>query len=336
MGEFTITVVGAGVIGVSLGLALKKQKESFRLLAHDKELDNARTAVKLGAFDKAEWNLVNACEQADLIILAIPLNGIRPTLEAIGPYLKRGVVVSDTCRKKLAPVTWAKDLLPEHAHFIGGDPVVHPTGLGRDHATADLFRHKLYCLTPAPSAHEEAIQLMVNFITLLGAEPFFLDAAEHDGLVTAAENLPRLLSMALLATLSEQNSWREIRKLAGGLFEQVSAGATGDPDAIRDDFVQNQPALLSWLDRYMAQLAKMRELLLNPAESAEPLAQKIDEAVVTRLNWLDEYKQGSFIDKELASTKIENPGLLSQMVGFGALRKRTTDPAKGSGKKPKE
>lgn len=335
MSEFTITIVGTGVIGASLGLALKKQKESFRLLAHDKELANARAAVKLGAFDKAEWNLVNACEQADVIILAIPLSGVRATLEAIGPYLKRGVIISDTCRNKVAPVAWAKELLPEHAHFIGGDPVVHPAGPGYEHASAELFRHKLYCLTPAPSASEESIQLMVNFISLLEAEPFFLDAAEHDGLVTSAENLPRLLSVALLNTLSQQNSWRETRKLAGGLFEQVSSGGTGDPDAIKDDFLQNRQALLGWLDRYIIQLHKLRELLLSESEPGEQLAQKIDEAVVTRLNWLNDYKQGKFTDPELSSAKVENPGLLSQMVGFGAFRKRSGEASKGSGKKPK-
>jgi prephenate dehydrogenase len=335
MGEFTVTVVGTGVIGTSIGLALKKQKESFRLLAHDKELANARAAVKQGAFDKAEWNLVNACEQADLIVLAIPLSGIRPTLEAIGPYLKQGIVITDTCRNKAAPVAWARELLPEHAHFVGGDPVVHPAGLGYDHAAADLFQGKLYCLTPASSASEEAIQLMVNFIALLGAEPFFLDAAEHDGLVTSAENLPRLLSVALLNTLSAQSSWREVRKLAGGLFEQASAGAAGDPDAIKDDFLQNQQALLHWLDLYMTHLLKLRELLVNQT-AGEELAQKIDEAVVTRLNWLDDYKQGKFVDPELASNKVENPGLLSQMVGFGAFRKRSSEGSKGSGKKQKE
>ena len=335
MGEFTITVVGTGVIGTSIGLALKKQKESFRLLAHDKELANARAAAKQGAFDKAEWNLVNACEQADLIVLAIPLNAIRPTLEAIGPYLKQGVVITDTCRNKAAPVTWAKELLPGHAHFVGGDPVVHPAGLGHEYAAADLFQGKLYCLTPASSASEEAIQLMVNFIALLGAEPFFLDAAEHDGLVTSAENLPRLLSVALLKTLSAQNSWREVRKLAGGLFEQASAGAAGDPDGIKDDFLQNQQALLHWLDLYMTHLFKLRELLASQT-AGEELAQTIDEAVVTRLNWLDDYKQGKFIDPELASGKVENPGLLSQMVGFGGFRKRSSEGSKGSGKKPKE
>ncbi|MEW5961734.1 MAG: prephenate dehydrogenase/arogenate dehydrogenase family protein, partial [Chloroflexota bacterium] len=90
MSNFTITIVGTGVIGASLGLALKQSQEPLRVLGHDKDLLHAKAGVKQGAFDRAEWNLVNACEPADLIILAIPLNGIRATLAAIAPYLKPG------------------------------------------------------------------------------------------------------------------------------------------------------------------------------------------------------------------------------------------------------
>lgn len=328
MSEFTITIVGTGVIGTSIGLALKQQGTSLRLLAHDKELGNAREAVKMGAFDKAEWNLINACEPADLIILATPLNAIRSTLEAVAPYLKQDAVVSDTSPNKELVLTWASQLLPAHAHFVGGNPIVHPSGTGHQHATADLFRNRLYCLTPEPAAHEEAVQLLVNLVSLLGAEPFFLDAAEHDGLITAVEYLPNLLSIALLKTVSEQTSWREIRKMAGGLFAQVSAGADGDPDALSNGFLKNKDTLLHWLDRYVTQISELRVLLLAGDDSTEKLAQKIDKAIVNRLNWLADYEKGNFLDPELVSPKVETPGLLGQMVGGGLLRKRSPDSAK--------
>ena len=88
MSDFTITIIGTGVIGTSIGLALKQQKDPMRVLGHDKDLTYAQAGVKMGAFDKAEWNLVNACEKADLIILAIPFNGIRST-SPIPPPPKR-------------------------------------------------------------------------------------------------------------------------------------------------------------------------------------------------------------------------------------------------------
>lgn len=321
MSDFTITVVGTGVIGTSIGLALKQHADPPRLVTHDKELANAQAAVKLGAFDKAEWNLINACEQANLVVLALPLNGIRSTLEAIGSYLQEGVVVTDTTRNKVPTLKWVKELLPDHAHFVGGNPVVHPSGVGYKNATPDLFKERLYCLTPAPSAHEDAVQMLVSFVSLLGGSPFFLDAAEHDGLITATELLPNLLSLTLMDTVAHQHSWRELRKLAGGLFENISSGAAGDPDGMTAAFLENKAALTHWVDRYITQLAEIKALLTAPDDSTEALAQKIDKAVVARTNWLQDFEAGNFTDPELVSPKIENPGILNQMIGFGRFRK---------------
>ncbi|MCK6628316.1 MAG: prephenate dehydrogenase [Anaerolineae bacterium] len=322
MSNFTITIVGTGVIGTSLGLALKQEKDPPRLLGHDKELDRAKAALKLGAFDKAEWNLVNACEPADLIILAVPLSGIRPTLAAIAPYLKPGVVISDTARSKAPVLAWATELLPPHAHFVGGDPLVQPAGSDQSHTSAVLFRDRLYCLTPAPNAEETAVQLMVSIIGMLGAKPFFLDAAEHDGLVAAVETLPSVLGIALLQTVAGQPAWREMRKLAGSLFDQTSSGASGDPDSLQAALLAQRSTLLHWLDRYLAQLQELRALLSADEGSHESLLQKLDQAIVERHNWQVDYQQGHFDDPELATPTIERPGLMRQLIGFGGGAKK--------------
>jgi prephenate dehydrogenase len=328
MSDFTVTIVGTGLIGTSLGLALKQHQDAPRLVGHDKELARARAAAKMGAFDKAEWNLINACEQADLIILAIPLSGIRPTLEAIADYLKPGVVISDTSVSKVSTLAWAKELLPAHAHFVGGNPIVHAPGLGYEQASANLFKHRLYCLTPASSADEKAVQFMVGILAMIEAEPFFLDAAEHDGLAAAVDHLPSLLSIALIQTLARQSSWRELRKMAGGLFARVSSGADGDPDSLKDNFLQNRDTLAHWLDLYIQQLRVLRDLMMAETDAGETLAQKLDETIVTRLNWLKDYEKGNFTDPELISPAVENPGFLGQMIGFGAFRKRGPGAAK--------
>ncbi|MCB0193318.1 MAG: prephenate dehydrogenase/arogenate dehydrogenase family protein [Anaerolineae bacterium] len=328
MSTFTITIVGTGVIGTSLGLALKQKDESLRLVAHDKDLGNAKAAAKLGAFDKVEWNLINACDQADLIMLAIPLSGIQFTLKAIADDLKQNVVISDTAASKAIVSTWAEELLPDHAHYVGGNPLVRPTGLGYENAAADLFHGKLYCLTPSASANEQAVQLMVDIIALLGAEAFFLDPAEHDGLTAATEYLPTLLSVALMRTLTQQKTWREQRKLAGQRFEQVTSGAVGDPDSLRDGFLENSDSLTRWLDLTIAHLQQLRSLIAAGHESEETLAQIIDQAVVERTNWMVDVDKGRFTDPELASPKVERPGFLQQMIGFGGFRRRDSDPSK--------
>ncbi|MCB0209705.1 MAG: prephenate dehydrogenase/arogenate dehydrogenase family protein [Anaerolineae bacterium] len=328
MTMFTITIVGTGVIGTSLGLALKQKDSSLRLVGHDKDLSHAKAAAKLGAFDKVEWNLINACDQADLIILAIPLSGIHFTLKAIAGDLKQNVVISDTATSKAIVSTWAEELLPTHAHYVGGNPLVHPVGLGYENATADLFRGKLYCLTPSSSTSEQAIQMMVDIVALLEAETFFLDPAEHDGLTTATEYLPAVLSVALMRTLTQQKSWREQRKLAGHQFEQVTSGAVGDPDSLRDGFLENSDALTRWLDLTIAHLQQLRALIAAGHESDETLAQLIDQTVVERTNWLIDVDKGKFTDPELSSPKVERPGFFQQMIGFGTFRRRDSDSSK--------
>ncbi|MBN1218485.1 MAG: prephenate dehydrogenase [Anaerolineae bacterium] len=315
MSNFTITIVGTGVIGTSLGLALKQIDEPPRLLGHDKELANAKAAVKKGAMDKAEWNLINACEPADLIILALPLNGIRPTLEAIAPYLKEHVVITDTGRSKTPVLAWAEELLPDHANYVGGDPLVQPAGRGYEHASADLFQNRLYCLTPAPTAAETAVQLMADVVGVIGAQPFFLDAAEHDGLMTAVEYLPAVLSVVLLNTVTRQGSWREIRKLAGNLFEQISSGAVGPVETLKEDWLSQRDNLVHWLGDCGDQLDRIRQLITN-ADSEEALAQMVDQAIVERHNWLVDYQKSRFIDPEMQAVQIEPQSFMKRLIGF--------------------
>ena len=329
MSNFTITIVGTGVIGTSLAMALKQNNDPPRLIAHDKDLTIAKEATKMGAFDTVDWNLVNACEKADMVVLAIPLNGVKPTFEAIGPFLKENAVVTDTCPSKKIVLDWANEILPNTVHFVGGNPVVHPAGSGYKNASASLFKDRLYCLTPSAKAHEDAVQVLTGLISLVGGEPFFLDAAEHDGLMTAVEHLPSLIGVALVRTLSEQNSWRELRKLAGGAFGQASVGADGDPDGLKDNYLENRDMLLRWLDSYTIQLSHLRTLIASDeTDAGEQLAHSIDEAVVARTNWLKDYRSGDFKDPELESfsaTSVEMPGFFGRMVGFGGRRKQGPD-----------
>ncbi len=205
MSDFTITIIGAGAVGTSIGLALKQQPDPPRLIAHDKELGLAQQAVKLGAFDKAEWNLINACDPAHLIILAIPVSGIRPTLAALAPELAPHVVISDTCLSKASVMAWAAELLPAHVHFVGGHPLVHPTGTGAKHASAHLFQGAAYCLTPAPTAAEERWHCWQSGGAMEPA-PFHRPVG-HDGWWRGGAPAPPAQRGAD-ATLSGQPTWR--------------------------------------------------------------------------------------------------------------------------------
>jgi prephenate dehydrogenase len=316
MSDVTITIVGTGVIGTSLGLALKQLEDPPKLIGHDKEHEHARQAFKMGAFDKTEWNLISACEQADLIILAIPAAGVKATLEAIASDLKEDVLVSDTVPSKSKIIQMAEDILPNHAHFVGGNPIVTTENTGPEYAHADLFQQSLYCLTPTPSVVPEAVKLLEDVVKLVGATPFFLDPLEHDGLMSGVQGLPALLSIALVNGVSQPASWLEMRKLAGGLFSKVSAGAIGDPDSLTEEFLNNKDNLLRWLGASVEALQAIKRLIETDQE--EELAQLIDKAVVTRANW-----QKDFEEKVLSnlvsppSEELKKPGFLKQLFGLG-------------------
>ena len=318
MSDVIVSVVGAGVIGTSIGLALKRHADAPQLVVHDKDPKITREAMKLGAFDKSEWNLINATEPADLIVLALPSSEIRATLEAMAPYLKKDAIVTDTAQTKQDIVTMAGDVLPEHIHFVGGNPIV-TADPGPENAQPDLFENSLYCLTPSAKVLPDAVQLLEDFVSLIGATSFYLDPSEHDGLMSGVHTLPTLLGISMVQSVSRQPSWNEMRRLAGGLFAQVSAGVTGDPDSLAEEIIANHATAKRWVDLTIEALQDLRTQI--EAGDQEALAKTFDKAIVLRHNWHKDFADNklSNLAEPLASVPADEPGMFQRMFGFGNL-----------------
>ncbi len=316
--QIQITIVGTGCIGTSIGLTLHQAKQPLLVVGHDKEPGHANTARAMKAIDKSDWNLIGACENADLVILAPPLNAIEPTLKAAGPYIKEGSVVTDTASLKAPVVEWATALLPPSVHFVGGDPVVTSAGSGPGAASADLFRNSLYCITPTPTTHPDAVSLISGLAALLGGRPYYLDAAEHDGLAAGVAHLPHALALALVRNSTRQGAWRELRKLAGGNFEQIGAVMGEDPDALADLLLANRDNLTRWLDSLGAELQAIRALLA--AGEREPLAQAVDQAVVAYHQWGSDRR--NLFNEASPGSEVERPDFLRQMLLGGRLGRK--------------
>ena len=310
-----ITIVGLGSIGTSIGLALRQSEEPLFIVGHDKEPRHAGTAKKLKAVDKTDWNLIGGCEMADIIILAIPMTAIEETLRALAPNLKQGCVVTDTASLKGDVVGWAEELLPESVNFVGGNPVVVSSGTGPDAADADLFRDNLYCITPASSVHPDAVSLVTSLVALLGGQPYYLDPAEHDGLMAGVEDLPRVLALALAQSTMKESAWREMRKLAGGSFDRITALMGDDPDALSSVLLANRDNLIRWIDAYAAALKEVRDLVAQGDH--ELLAKDIDQAVVARHEWQRDRREGF---AEIKPVEVERAGFMRQMFLGGRRR----------------
>jgi len=284
MAKTRIAIVGLGAIGGSIGMALRQAEADVEVIGHDKEPLASRRAQKVGAVDKTHWNLISACEGADLVILAIPLLAIRDTLKVLGSELRRDCVVMDTATVKDTVEQWAAELLPETVHFVGTDPIVGTDTSGPDAATADLFKGATWCITSSPGVPSDAIQLVADVVTLLGAKPYFVNSVEHDGLLAATDHLPLVVAAALLKAVAESPSLREMSKLGGAQFAQVTLPVTVEVETARDICVLNRENIVRWLDFVQTTLQDAREIVASGDQArVEALFEQAHE---NRIKWL--------------------------------------------------
>lgn len=303
-----VAIIGLGLVGGSMGLALRKAKVSQRaeIVGHDLDPETASEAKRRGAIDKADWNLLSAVEEASLVVIATPVMAAEEILRQIAPVLPENCVVTDTCSTKERVMEWAEECLPSSVNFVGGHPMAGKEQAGIGAADADLFTGCRYCLVPTPQAHKEAVEAVVNLVEMIGAIPHFLDAREHDGLVAGISHLPTLLSAALVSSVSKAPSWREMSILAASGFRDVSRLASSDPEMVRDIILTNQANILRWLDEYTKELGEYRRLV---SEDGEELHRQLAQARDVRDRWL----AGPSAEP---STGVDVPGVGETVAGM--------------------
>src|SRR5712692_8846712 len=221
-----ITIVGTGLIGTSIGLALKANKVEAEIVGHDREPGRAGEARKAGALDRSDWNLPSALEGAGLVVVATPYAAIEKLFSQIGEFLQPGCVVVDTAPLKGPVLGWARQHLTGHAHFVGGHPIVAASSLV---PTATLFQGRTFCVVPAEDASNESVEQAVRLVQKIGSIPLFLDPAEHDSHVALVSQLPNVLATALMRAAAMSPSWRDSQRLAGAEFGEATARAADDP-----------------------------------------------------------------------------------------------------------
>lgn len=262
-----VTIIGLGLVGGSIGLALKAAKlPNLQVVGHDLEGDAMKAALKLGAVDRTEQHLEGAAEGARLIIIATPPLAVRPLFEDLAELAPDGCIITDVSSTKAEVMRWAKELLPDRVSFVGGHPMAGKEESGVKAADANLFRDKAYAVIPATSASEGAVKSVLGLVTILGAEPVFIDAEEHDQYVAAISHMPLVLSTALFTLVRNSQGWNEISPLASSGFRDMTRLASGDPYMNHDICVTNPDGVIHWLDRLIAELRRYRDLVMDNHE----------------------------------------------------------------------
>lgn len=339
-----VTIVGLGLIGGSIGLGLRrwatndgKRAAVLEVTGFDANLDHQNYAKKIKAVDGTEWDLARAVRDADLVIVAVPPLAVREVFEAIAPHLKPGAIVTDTTSTKVEVMRWAQEILPAHAHFVGGHPMAGKAQ-SIEAADVDLFKGATWCVIPSLAADEAAVQTVLGMVSAVGAEPMFIDAHEHDGFVGGVSHLPFLLSIALMQVVSKDAAWRDMKYLTSTGFRDVSRLSGGSAEMHRDICATNREAIVRWLDRGIDELQHMRSLIAaSTSEADETLLAIFNAARDARADWATtERRDGELVQatgNELLKTSVGEQ--MNQMFFGSMFRRKPRVSAESRDGKPK-
>jgi prephenate dehydrogenase len=324
-----LTIIGLGQIGASIGLALENQPDKITRTGSDFNTKVMQQAQKMGAVDKTTLNLNSAVRNADLVILALPLDQVREMVEVIGPALKKGAVLIDTAPIKAAVVNWAGQILPEGCSYVGLTPVLNPRYLhseayGIAAAKADLFHDGLFAIVTPPRTNEQVVKLAVDLIHLLGADPLFVDPYEIDGLMATTHILPQLMSAALLNATLDKPGWNEARKVAGRAFAEVSGPAAhlDEAEALVAAAIFNRENVVRKLDDIIAVLQAFRQDISQ--EDTEALAARLKNAKTGVSRWWQERGAANWlaVESPKAEALPSSSDAIKNLFGFGPRRKK--------------
>ncbi|HEU5348227.1 MAG TPA: chorismate mutase [Ktedonobacterales bacterium] len=262
-----VAILGLGLMGASLGMALREHGAACEVSGFDAAPGVAVRARERGAIDIAYDSVSEAVAGSDLVVLATPMLAMRDLLAEIAPLLAAETVITDLGSTKAAVVSWADSLLRVPGMFVGGHPMTGSEQSGIEAANGALYKSCTWCLTPTAQTSDAALRRVTQMVEALGAHPRLLSAESHDRAVALVSHLPLLAASALVLTAEQSPDAADGFSLAAGGFRDTTRVASGSPLMARDICLTNTTPLVESLDAYIRMIQSLREHILerNPA-----------------------------------------------------------------------
>ncbi|TWU25723.1 prephenate dehydrogenase [Bythopirellula polymerisocia] len=248
-----VTIVGVGLIGGSIGLALRERKLANRVVGCGRRQQSLNKALAVGAIDEASTDITAAVADAEIVVVASPVASVVDHVCRVAESCRADLITDVGSTKGLICRQIEKQLSGSNPHFVGSHPLAGDHRTGPENARADLFVDRTVVVTPSEQTPDNLTQRAAEFWRSLGAKVVEMGPEEHDQAVGATSHLPHLVASALAACTPHK-----FLPLAATGWADTTRVAAGDPELWTQIFSQNAPAVINELDNLMEQLVKLR------------------------------------------------------------------------------
>lgn len=279
-----VTLVGVGLLGGSLGLALKQRRLARSVSGFVRRKASIKECERAGAVDTATLDLGEAVSGADLVILCTPIAQMRSLLEQMLPFLAPGAIVTDVGSVKKSLVRDLSVLAGKaRAHFVGSHPMAGSEKTGVAAAQPGLFVDCICVITPEADSNRGAVRKVVKLWESVGSRVLRLAPDLHDQLVSRSSHLPHVLAAQLSNLVLDPRSPKHQATLCANGFRDSTRIASGSPEMWRDIAVANRPHLLRALDEFMRGLSGFKRVLEHGDQAA--ISRFFEQAKQRRDRW---------------------------------------------------
>jgi len=258
----TIAIVGVGLIGGSLGMAVKTKGLAKRVVGIGRSEQKLMRAQILGAIDEYSLDFEHGAADADLIVICTPVSKVAPTLECMAPNLKAGAIITDVGSTKREIVEDASIVTPDACYFVGGHPMAGTENAGVENAFPDLFLGATYVITPTQDTDLSALGRVTAFADAIGAIVETMTPEQHDASVAIISHLPHALASALLQVAEDaQRESGKVFSLAAGSFRDLTRISDSMPELWRDISLSNSDSICAAITSMQEHLQEFKDAL---------------------------------------------------------------------------
>ncbi len=274
----TVTIVGVGLIGGSVGLALRKRGLADRVVGVGRRASSLRVARDMGAVHTTTTELAKGVAEAELVLVCTPVSLIAEHARQAAAACREGTLLTDVGSAKARIVAEIDGQLPRRCRFLGSHPIAGGDQTGPANADAELFEGRVTVLTPTANTRAEDFDTLEQFWSALGSVVVQMPPDEHDRALAQTSHLPHVVAAALAAALPES-----LFRLAGTGFADTTRIAGGSPELWVPILLQNQRHVLAALERFegcveefrhairQADRTKLEQLLLKGQRNRDAL-----------------------------------------------------------------